>query len=48
LLGAQFLGLGLIAEIIIRTYFEARGKNAYSIRDAVGFDEEMAQLDRAG
>jgi hypothetical protein len=30
-IGVQFLGMGLIAELIIRTYFESQNKKAYSI-----------------
>jgi glycosyltransferase involved in cell wall biosynthesis len=30
-IGVQFIGLGLIAELIIRTYFESQNKKAYSI-----------------
>lgn len=37
-IGVQFLGLGLIAELIIRTYFESQNKKAYSIAKRLGFD----------
>lgn len=36
--GAQFLGTGLIAEIMVRTYFESQHKVAYSISERLGFD----------
>ncbi len=36
-LGVQFLGMGLIAEMIIRTYFESLNKYTYSIASFVGF-----------
>ncbi len=35
-IGIQFISLGLIAEIIIRTYFESQNKVAYSVAERVG------------
>lgn len=32
LLGVQFIGLGLIGEVLTRTYFESQGKKAYTVR----------------
>jgi hypothetical protein len=29
----QFLTTGILAEMLARTYFEAAGRNAYTIRD---------------
>jgi glycosyltransferase involved in cell wall biosynthesis len=40
--GAQFLGTGLIAEIMVRTYFESQHKAAYSISERLGFDRKQA------
>jgi glycosyltransferase involved in cell wall biosynthesis len=37
LVGIQSILLGLIAEILVRTYFEARERRAYSVRDTVNF-----------
>jgi glycosyltransferase involved in cell wall biosynthesis len=37
LIGVQSILLGLIAEILVRTYFEARERRAYSVRDTVNF-----------
>jgi glycosyltransferase involved in cell wall biosynthesis len=34
----QFLALGLLAEIVVRTYFESQRKAAYLIGDSIGFD----------
>jgi glycosyltransferase involved in cell wall biosynthesis len=42
LMGVQFLVLGLIAEIMVRTYFESQNKTAYLIADRAGFDDESA------
>jgi glycosyltransferase involved in cell wall biosynthesis len=38
LAGVQLVGMGLVAEILTRTYFEAQGKTAYRIASRVGFD----------
>ncbi len=35
LLGVQFIGLGLIGEVLTRTYFESQGKKAYTVRTAL-------------
>ncbi len=39
LVGVQLLATGLIAELIIRTYYESQGKRAYSIAGSAGFEE---------
>ncbi|MEK7689413.1 MAG: glycosyltransferase, partial [Bdellovibrionota bacterium] len=39
-LGVQFLALGLIAEIVIRTYFETHQKPAYSVSERLGFEDQ--------
>jgi glycosyltransferase involved in cell wall biosynthesis len=38
LIGVQFLSIGLIGEMMARTYFESQGKRAYLVRDALNFD----------
>jgi glycosyltransferase involved in cell wall biosynthesis len=38
LMAMQFIGAGLLAEMIIRTYFESQGKPSYSIAARIGFD----------
>ena len=40
LVGVQLLATGIVAELIIRTYFESGGKRAYSIKGRAGFDGE--------
>ncbi|MFQ5421536.1 MAG: glycosyltransferase, partial [Anaerolineae bacterium] len=35
ILGAQFLMMGLIAELIVRTYYETQGKPVYYIREII-------------
>jgi glycosyltransferase involved in cell wall biosynthesis len=39
LVGVQLLATGIVAELIIRTYFESQGKRAYSVAGRVGFDD---------
>lgn len=36
--GVQFLGLGLLAEIVVRTYFESQQKKSYNIASKIGFE----------
>ena len=38
LTGFQFIGTGVIAELLARTYFESQDKRTYSIADMLGFD----------
>jgi glycosyltransferase involved in cell wall biosynthesis len=40
LLGVQSIGTGILAELIVRTYFESQHKTAYSIAARVGFPPE--------
>jgi dolichol-phosphate mannosyltransferase len=42
LVGVQLLATGIIAELIIRTYYESQGKRAYSIASRAGFDGESS------
>ncbi len=35
ILGAQFLMMGLIAELIVRTYYEVQGKPVYYVREII-------------
>lgn len=36
-IGIQFILMGLLAEILIRVYYEPRGKTPYSIKDKINF-----------
>jgi glycosyltransferase involved in cell wall biosynthesis len=38
LIGVQFISLGLIGEMMTRTYFESQGKRAYLVRTSLNFD----------
>jgi len=44
-IGVQFISLGLIGELMTRTYFESQGKKAYTVRDTLNL--EAAQKRRA-
>ena len=38
LVGVQFISLGLIGEVLSRTYFESQGKTAYTVRSTLNLD----------
>jgi glycosyltransferase involved in cell wall biosynthesis len=38
LVGVQFISLGLISEIMTRTYFESQGKAAYAVKKTINID----------
>jgi glycosyltransferase involved in cell wall biosynthesis len=42
LIGAQFLALGLLAELQVRVYYEAQHKPIYAVREEIGAPEEAA------
>lgn len=44
-LGFQSILMGLIAELLVRTYHEAQRKPTYTIRTTIGFPKEETQLD---
>jgi glycosyltransferase involved in cell wall biosynthesis len=39
--GVQFISLGLIGEVLSRTYFESQGKTAYHIRRTINLDNDV-------
>jgi len=39
-LGVQFFLMGLLAEMLVRTYHESQAKSIYSIREKIGFDSK--------
>jgi glycosyltransferase involved in cell wall biosynthesis len=39
-IGVQFISLGLIGELMTRTYFESQGKKAYTVRDTLNMDAQ--------
>jgi glycosyltransferase involved in cell wall biosynthesis len=38
LVGVQFISMGLIGEVLIRTYFESQGKSSYTVRATLNLD----------
>jgi glycosyltransferase involved in cell wall biosynthesis len=40
LVGVQLLATGIVAELVIRTYYESQGKRAYSVKGRAGFGDE--------
>ena len=40
--GVQFLLMGLLAEMLVRTYHESQAKSIYAVRDRIGFDRKQA------
>jgi hypothetical protein len=38
LVGVQFLSMGLLGELLARTYFESQGKPAYAIRSTINLE----------
>ena len=45
LLAVQFLALGLLAEIMVRTYFESRHKSSYLIGERIGFEPTSPEVE---
>jgi glycosyltransferase involved in cell wall biosynthesis len=39
LIGVQFISMGLIGELLTRTYFESQGKSAYTVRGTLNLEE---------
>jgi glycosyltransferase involved in cell wall biosynthesis len=40
LVGVQFISMGLLGELLARTYFESQGKAAYTVRATLNLDDE--------
>jgi glycosyltransferase involved in cell wall biosynthesis len=38
--GIQFLLMGLLAEMLVRTYHESQAKSIYAVRERIGFDDK--------
>ena len=38
LVGVQFISMGLIGELMTRTYFESQGKKSYSVRSTLNIE----------
>ncbi len=40
--GLQLIGMGLLGEINVRTYYESQGKSTYTVRETLGFPGERS------
>jgi hypothetical protein len=38
--GVQFILMGLLAEMLIRTYHESQAKSVYAVRERIGFKDD--------
>ncbi len=43
LVGVQFISMGLIGELMTRTYFESQGKKAYAVRATLNIEAPAAR-----
>ena len=41
LVGVQFLSIGLLGEMMTRTYFESQGKTPYAVRSTLNVEAPM-------
>jgi glycosyltransferase involved in cell wall biosynthesis len=41
--GVQFLSLGLLGEVLTRTYFESQGKSLYSVKSTLNLEQRAAR-----
>jgi hypothetical protein len=39
LIGIQLISMGLLGEVLTRTYFESQGKRSYAVRDTLNLEE---------
>jgi glycosyltransferase involved in cell wall biosynthesis len=46
LMAFQFVGTGILAEVIVRTYFESQDKTAYTIASRAGFERHEAVVEK--
>ena len=45
LVGVQFISMGLLGELLARTYFESQGKSAYVVRATLNLDNAGGAAD---
>ena len=43
LVGVQFISMGLIGELLTRTYFESQGKTPYAVRTTAQFGHDAVK-----
>ena len=46
--GLQLVTMGLISEILVRTYYESQNKPTYIIRERINFDEPKTEDEKSG
>ena len=46
--GIQFLLMGLLAEMLVRTYHESQSKRIYAVREMIGFEREKLAVGSGG
>ncbi|HYE65605.1 MAG TPA: glycosyltransferase family 2 protein, partial [Pyrinomonadaceae bacterium] len=44
--GVQFLLMGLLAEMLVRTYHESQAKRIYAVREMIGFDHQPSLFEK--
>jgi hypothetical protein len=47
LIGVHFISMGLIGEVLSRTYFESQGKTSYAVRTTLNLTPQPAERRRA-
>jgi hypothetical protein len=40
IMGVQLISMGLLGEVLSRTYFESQGKSSYTVRSTLNLDRE--------
>jgi dolichol-phosphate mannosyltransferase len=43
MMGVMSISIGLVAEIVVRTYFESQGKSTYHARELINLDVKPSQ-----
>jgi hypothetical protein len=43
LLGTQSIGLGILGEVLSRTYFESQGKRSYTVAQTLNLEAQPAR-----
>ena len=44
LMGVQFISMGLMGEVLARTYFESQGKSPYVVRETRNIEPSRARV----
>ena len=48
LIGIQFISMGLLGELMSRTYFESQGKSAYLVRSTLNTQMPLRNAETTG